>query len=615
MRLPFLIPLVILVLASDVLSICSTSQSDYLPDGSCNNLQMVDWGKTSRPFQRGPEGIRPLNATLGLPSSRVVSNVIASLNGQEGPKNGYGINILETLFGQFINHDLQSTRRSPNARLIVLPPGDVLNNVTGTPYIGNGLWAIIFNDTELDTNGEVINSQTSWLDLSTIYGTSESSDIRLRQPDGTLLTSQQYACKFPPPFFTQLPCPVEDRVYFDALPPSILQVPSLGKPDINFPPRPDGTGVMNDADFRVNNNVALTLLHTLYIREHNRWVRYFKDTSPNLTGDELYRLAKKYTIAVYQRHVFEEYMPTIIPNIPQRLSRYPGYDSSVNPDTSYVFDFGAFRYGHSAFETYRVVDRCNSSIRVVPQWYLDNVNPYQDIHKFAFAGTSGPEPFLIPDVLAAARSIENVWYSLIYSEGGKVDELVSDDLRNIGFGFFPGDLFAFDIERGRLASLPDYYTIRKLFFGRYNFGHHSRLNGTVYGAVSGCPANLEGSTDADPIECFLGITSRTSLASKLKQLYGKISRIDTVVGLLSEDILPSYHLPTSIAHIVFDEYNNKRIADRLWYENQPFTAAEKSRIRRRSFSAILTEHFGLDPSFRFRRDSAFLVPRDIPDEC
>ncbi|SNW62722.1 Haem peroxidase [Orpheovirus IHUMI-LCC2] len=559
-------------------------------DGSCNNLLFNTRGKVNNPFLRLQE-----KSTSSDVNARLISNNIAAT--RESLKNGKGVNTLEFMFGQFINHDVQSTTRSPAPLFISLPEGDMLSFLPGTPSINNQSY-IIVNDT-IKVNGEVINGATSWLDLSSIYGNNENAGRVLRANDGTLKTSSQWACSFPPPFFSQLPCNVNDRVTFDNLPPSILQVPELGNPDINFPPRPDGSGVMNSGDFRVNGNVALALLHTLFIREHNRLVTNLKTSHPTWNADTLYEVARKINIAQYQNIVFYEYLPTIMPQITNSQLRYTGYNPLVNADTSYDFDGVAFRYGHTAFDSYQARNLYNETFVVVPDWYLQFVNPYQDPTKFVFAGTSGPEPFLIPDVLSAARTMENVWYSLIYNEGGKIDTLVVDDLRNLGAGFFPIDLFAVDIVRARIANISNYVQLRNKWYSKVP------ANNKIYGKV-GCPQSLYSSVQDDPVACFSFITSNMELAEKLKSVYGKVKYVDAVVGALAEDIPNNYFLPPTISNIIYDEYNRKRVGDRFWFELYPDLVVSK--IRNRKFKDLLVDNFDIPNNFPFKNSNAFLVP-------
>lgn len=570
-------------------------------DGTCNNLLYTNYGKTGNTFLRS---YAPYNDTMtNRVSPRVISNTIAST--QQSLKNGKGINTLEFMFGQFVNHDLQSTLRSPFPLYIELPEGDFLIGLKDTPTFGNKSY-IIINDTQT-INGEVINEATSWLDLSTVYGNSDIEAVALRNTDGTLKTSQQYACKFPPPFFSELPCNSSYRVTFEELPPSITQVPELQYPDVNFPPRPDGTGVMNSGDFRVNGNVALTLLHTLFIREHNRIVEELKEDFPYANGKFLYDTARKLNIAQYQNIVFYEYLPTIVPTLNTSQLSYPGYNVFTNPDTSYIFDNVAFRYGHSAFDSYQARDMCNETFTVVPDWYTQIVNPYQDITKFVFAGTSGPEPFLIPDVLSAARTPENVWYSLIYNEGGKIDTLVVDDLRNLGAGFFPIDLFAVDIVRARIARVPNYVTLRNDWFSS------TPSRNKIYGTAQ-CPLSYQTSSVDDPIECFSVITSDINLANKLKQLYKKVKYIDAVVGVLSEDIANNAVLPPTISNIIYNEYNRKRVSDRFWFE-RIYSKSTLRKIKSRKLSDLLIDNFDIPSDFPFKNENAFLVPNNVYSQC
>ena len=61
-------------------------------------------------------------------------------------------------------------------------------------------------------------------------------------------------------------------------------------------------------------------------------------------------------------------------------------------------------------------------------------------------------------------NLGNIIRSLLYKQGGKIDVIYSDSLRNIDFIVSAVDLFAFDIHRGRLNGIPNYYKIRKLYY-------------------------------------------------------------------------------------------------------------------------------------------------------
>lgn len=61
-----------------------------------------------------------------------------------------------------------------------------------------------------------------------------------------------------------------------------------------------------EGDVRADENIALTSLHTLFIREHNRLARSLKQLNPHWDGETLYQESRKimgaYTQVVHQLH-------------------------------------------------------------------------------------------------------------------------------------------------------------------------------------------------------------------------------------------------------------------------------------------------------------------------
>ena len=56
---------------------------------------------------------------------------------------------------------------------------------------------------------------------------------------------------------------------------------------------------------RHRGNIALTSMHTVWIREHNHQVDRFKELMPDATNDELFKAAKLVVEAEYQNIVFK----------------------------------------------------------------------------------------------------------------------------------------------------------------------------------------------------------------------------------------------------------------------------------------------------------------------
>merc|ERR1712029_729541 len=65
-------------------------------------------------------------------------------------------------------------------------------------------------------------------------------------------------------------------------------------------------------DFRVNEQLNLIVLHTLFMREHNRIATQLASINPSWSDDKIYQEARKINVAEYQHIIFKEWLPIII---------------------------------------------------------------------------------------------------------------------------------------------------------------------------------------------------------------------------------------------------------------------------------------------------------------
>ena len=63
---------------------------------------------------------------------------------------------------------------------------------------------------------------------------------------------------------------------------------------------------------RVNENLGLSSIQTLFLREHNRIAQALSNINPQWSDDRLFSEARKILIGVYQHVVFSEWLPSII---------------------------------------------------------------------------------------------------------------------------------------------------------------------------------------------------------------------------------------------------------------------------------------------------------------
>lgn len=80
-------------------------------------------------------------------------------------------------------------------------------------------------------------------------------------------------------------------------------------------------------DVRTNEQVNLIVIHTLWMREHNLWADAIRTVSPDLTGQEVFELARTIVQAEIQKITYDEYLPVLLGT--SAIPPYQGY----NPDT------------------------------------------------------------------------------------------------------------------------------------------------------------------------------------------------------------------------------------------------------------------------------------------
>lgn len=137
----------------------------------------------------------------------------------------------------------------------------------------------------------------------------------------------------------------------------------------------------------MDENIALTSLHTLFLREHNRLARELKRLNPQWDSETLYQESRKimgaYTQVdstdpaadtsprqrrskppvLSQVFVFRDYLPHIVGTDAMRrqLGRYPGYNPNVDPSIANVFATAAYRFAHLAIQP--VLSRLDENYR------------------------------------------------------------------------------------------------------------------------------------------------------------------------------------------------------------------------------------------------------------
>lgn len=119
-------------------------------------------------------------------------------------------------------------------------------------------------------------------------------------------------------------------------------------------------------DARANEQIQLTTMHTLLMREHNRIAKELSYINPYWDDERLFQEARQIVVAQLQHITFNEFLPLVIGKekiyeygleLEHPGRYYQGYDSKINAGIRVEFQAAAFRYGHSILPSY--IERYN----------------------------------------------------------------------------------------------------------------------------------------------------------------------------------------------------------------------------------------------------------------
>ncbi|MEO0365555.1 MAG: peroxidase family protein [Pseudomonadota bacterium] len=501
-------------------------------DGSNNNGLLTDMNTSHSQLARmvSPDYADLVAAPSGAtrPSARAISNQIAAQSGSH--PNGRRASDFLWQWGQFLDHDLDLTDGVAPAESanISVPMGDPWFDPDHTGTVEIPLNRSIFDEATGDhvlNPRQQINEITGWIDASNVYGSDASRARALRNMDGTGMLATSAG---------------------DLLPYNLAGLANAGG---------SGPELFLAGDVRANEQVGLAVMHTLFVREHNRLARDIATSDPSLTGEQIYQRARRIVGAQMQVITYREFLPVLLGE--GALKSYAGYDETVDASVSNIFSSAAYRLGHSMLSD--KIRRLDAQGNEIPEGHL----ALQDA-------------FFRPDRIVTEGGIEPVLRGLAGQICESIDAQVVDDVRNALFGA-PGaggfDLAALNIQRGRDHGLPSYNETRR------------QLGLSMYGS-------------------FSEITANPALADALSAVYGSVDQIDLWVGGLAETPTGQSALGPLFHTIVVDQFERLRDGDRFWYQNT-FFGDELAMIESTTLADIIRRNTGIGPEIS---DNVFVVP-------
>ncbi len=469
-------------------------------DGSGNNVANPEWGATFAHLQRfGPadyaDGISALAGPL-RPSARVISNEIVSQDEDESIVNPFGTSDFMWQWGQFLDHDLDLTDGGADEIAdIEVPPGDPFFDPDGSGAKVIPFSRAIFDPatgTDLSNPRQQENEITSWIDASMVYGSDVERAAALRVgPDSPFLKTSAG---------------------------DLLPFNTDGLANANGPVA-DATTLFLAGDVRANEQLGLTVMHTLFVREHNRLAALLQRKRRNASPEEIFQTARRLVVAEIQIISYNEFLPALLG--PDAIDAYRRYDASLDATIFNEFSVAAYRLGHSMLS--------NEILRLDP-----NGAPIADgsvaLRDAFFTGALH---------LQNGDDLDPILRGLAAQPHQKIDVKIVNALRNFLFGP-PGagglDLASLNIQRGRDHGVGSYNDTREAL-------------------------GLARVSDFDEI------TSDAGLQQALFETYGSVDDIDLWIGGLAEDaVAEGSQLGPLFREILIRQFSALRDGDRFWFE-------------------------------------------------
>jgi hypothetical protein len=466
------------------------------------------------------------------PSARLASD---NLNNQADPANPSqdlqtvsqeSLSDFGYVFGQFLDHDLDLTLDGGASFPIDVPPGDPIGPdplpFTRSQYDPT-------TGTSTSNPRQQVNSITSFLDLSQVYGSDAATADALRtHAGGRLKTSPGNEL------------PYDNSTYFTASQLAAINAAEGGMANQGFLPN---TALFVTGDVRGNENIELTALQTLFVRNHNRLADQLHVSHPLWGDEQLYQEARLINIAQYQVIAYTQYIPDILG--PNALPAYAGYDPTVNPSISTEFSTVAFRFGHSMLSN-QIQRHTNRGLDI----NAVGGAPINLAVDFFDANLINPSGAVDPLTGQSASDIGPVLKGDADGNGQATDPLVVNEVRSLLFGNGQGgmDLLARDIQRDRDHGIGTYNQLRVAY---------------------GLP----------PVTSFADITGNVLVQQALQATYGSVDNIDPFEGGLAEDHAAGATVGPLFERIMADQFTRLRDGDSYFYLNQSFTPQEQSLIQ------------------------------------
>jgi hypothetical protein len=555
-------------------------------DGSGNNQANPTWGQAGQPYARQgtahyADGI---SQPIAGPNARFISNrVINDINRDVFSERRLSQGAWQ--LGQFLDHtfDLRDgggpTATAFNIDFNASDPFESFTNTLGTIAVNRSAQAP-GTGTSTSNPRQQTNTITSYISAQNVYGSSATrlDWLRTGPVDGDP-TNNQATLMLPN----------------NLLPQADARGNAATAPvfDINGRLAANSSIGKIAGDPRANENIGLTAMHTVFAREHNRIVGLLPSS---LSQEDKFQIARRVVIAEEQYITYQEWLP----DMGVALPRYTGYKSNVNAAITNEFATASYRAHsqiHGEFE-----------IEVAAGQYTSaQLDTFRSEGLEVNVDSTGAGTLAIPAAVSNfnPKILDQVGIGpMLLSEGEQQynnDETIDNQLRSELFQIPSSqdptclngptvaqcyntvmDLGAIDIQRGRDHGLGSYNQLRAAyglpaknsftaitgentdaFPSGFDINNPNDLNIVKLFDIDGNSLPTDGSNTVNAVKAV----KQTTLAARLKAIYGSTDSVDPFVGAYSEPHVPGTEFGETNLAVWTKQFTALRDGDRFFFEN------------------------------------------------
>ncbi|XP_043228923.1 peroxidase-like [Amphibalanus amphitrite] len=581
-------------------SIFCTASRFRTANGECNNLDRPRQGRALTGFKRllantyADNIFEPRRASVTgrpLPSARLISERVVETISNE--LSGFTLSVMQ--WGQFIDHDfnhalifqlpdggaiqccqndgqtLPTTPLHPQCIPIEIPANDPFYSRFGQRCMSLVRSLPAPEPDCIARPATPINELTAYLDASMLYGSQDEETDRLRTfQNGLLIVSRDNLLPLSSTPSVPRPISLTNRYRFPG-----GRGGRRGQTTARPTPAPieeeEGDSCVDSArvcfrggESRVNEQSALTVMHTLFTREHNRVATALRRRHADWDDERLFQEARRIVIAEWQHIVYNEWLPIVVgfdyardhDLLPLQSGFSQLYDATVDASASNEFATAAFRFGHSLLrDMYHLINAQGAVTRSV------------NLTRTFFDPTVVADGFVEHARTLVARRPETFDTNIISSVH---EQLFTSNFR---FGL---DLIALNIQRGRDHGIPTYTSV-----------------------LRACNDITIDSWNA------LSAVMDQQAIKNLRSVYDDPRDVDLFIGGLSERRARGAQVGPTFQCLIGQQFFDVRYGDRFFYDiggmDHSFTEPQLAEIRKSSWARMMCDTLGTEFGGDFSR--------------